>query len=48
VLVVNRHSRIHAAEIAAALRRRFDRVTVRRVRTEAENVLICATGKRSA
>jgi spermidine synthase len=48
VLVVNRHSRIHAAEIAAALRRRFARVTVRRVRTEAENVLICATGKRRA
>ena len=46
VLVVNRHARNAAAETAAALRRRFARVTTRRVRKDGENVLICATGTR--
>ena len=48
VLVVNRHARNDAAETAAALRRRFARVTTRRVRKDGDNVLICATGKRRA
>jgi spermidine synthase len=48
VLVVNRHGRRDAAETAAALRRHFARVMTRRVRKGAENVLICATGRRRA
>jgi len=41
-LVLNRHARRHAAQTAAALRERFSRVTMRRVRRGGENMLICA------
>jgi len=43
--VLNRHARNHAAETAAALRQGFARVTMRRVRRDGENVLICATDR---
>jgi len=46
VFVLNRHARQHAAETAAALRRGFARVTMRRMSREGENVLICAKDKR--
>jgi spermidine synthase len=48
VIVLNRYARNHAEETAAALARGFARVTLRRVRQDGENVLICATGKRRA
>ena len=46
VLVLNRHARHQAARIAAALRRGFAGVSMRRVRCDAGNVLIWATDPR--
>ena len=40
-LVLNRHRRRDADGVAAALRSRFREVRLRRVRREAENVLVC-------
>jgi protein-L-isoaspartate O-methyltransferase len=40
-LVINRHRRGDGRVVAAALRPRFRRIVVRRVRREGENVLIC-------
>jgi spermidine synthase len=45
-LVVNRHRRDDAAALVAALVPSFASVRQRRVRREAENVLVCATGRR--
>jgi spermidine synthase len=45
-LVINRHWRHTADETAERLRPRFDRIKLRRVRSEGENVLICCTGPR--
>ena len=45
-LVLNRHIR-HRAAATAALRRVFARVTTERVRRDAGNVLICASGPRA-
>jgi hypothetical protein len=43
VMVINRHRRRDVDKLAAALRPLFDEVTLRRVRTEGENVLVsCA------
>lgn len=46
-LVVNRHRRSDAHTLAAALRRRFEEVVLKRVRREAENVLVCARRPRT-
>jgi spermidine synthase len=46
VLVINRHRRGDAAGLAAALRPFFRDVRLRRVRREADNVLICCAGPR--
>jgi spermidine synthase len=43
VLVVNRHRRPHARETAAALAPYFAAIRLRRVRREADNILVCAT-----
>jgi hypothetical protein len=40
-LVLNRHRRSDAAEVAAMLRPRFEHVKVRRVRRGGENSLVC-------
>jgi spermidine synthase len=48
VLVVNRHRRRDAGRLAAALRPHFHDVRLRRVRREAENVLVCCAGPRQA
>jgi spermidine synthase len=45
-LVVNRHRRDDATALVAALAPHFTSVRQRRVRREAENVLVCATGRR--
>lgn len=45
-LVVNRHHRGDALAVAAALRPRFATIRLRRVRREAENVLVCCTAPR--
>jgi len=42
-LVVNRHRRPHARQTAAALAPYFAEIHLRRVRREADNILICAT-----
>jgi spermidine synthase len=42
-LVVNRHRRPHAGQTAAALAPYFAQVHLRRVRREADNILVCAT-----
>jgi predicted membrane-bound spermidine synthase len=42
-LVVNRHRRPHARETAAALAPYFAEIRLRRVRREADNILVCAT-----
>jgi spermidine synthase len=42
-LVVNRHRRPHAQATATALAEVFRRVRLRRVRREADNILVCAT-----
>jgi spermidine synthase len=42
-LVVNRHRRGDAHELAEALASTFEEVRLRRVRREAENVLVCCT-----
>jgi spermidine synthase len=42
-LVVNRHRRPHARETAAALTPYFAEVRLRRVRREADNILVCGT-----
>jgi spermidine synthase len=47
VLVVNHHRHGHARQAAAALRPLFAEVRLRRVRREAENVLVCGTGPRT-
>jgi spermidine synthase len=47
-LVVNRHRRPHARETAAALTPHFAVVRLRRVRREADNILVCATSPRGA
>lgn len=47
ILVLNRHRRGDAAPLAALMRESFRRVQVRRVRREAENVLICCAGPRA-
>lgn len=41
LLVLNRHRRRDARAVAAALRSRFGEVRLKRVRREAENVLVC-------
>jgi spermidine synthase len=41
-LVVNRHRRPHAGQTAAALAPHFGQVYLRRVRREADNILVCA------
>jgi spermidine synthase len=41
-LVVNRHRRPHAGQTAAALAPYFGQVYLRRVRREADNILVCA------
>jgi spermidine synthase len=46
-LVVNRHRRADAHALAEALRSMFGTVRLRRVRREAENVLVCALGRLS-
>jgi spermidine synthase len=46
VLVLNRHRRGDAGRLAALLRPRFHRVWLRRIRREAENVLLCCAGPR--
>ena len=46
VLVVNRHRRPHARETAAALAPFFTEVRLRRVRREADNILVCAQDPR--
>ena len=43
VLIVNRHRRPHARETAAALAPYFATIRLRRVRREADNILVCAT-----
>jgi hypothetical protein len=45
-LVLNRHRRDDAAAVVAALGPSFAAIRQRRVRREAENVLVCATGRR--
>lgn len=45
-LVVNRHRRGHARETAAALAPHFAEVRLRRVRREADNVLVCCSTPR--
>lgn len=47
VLIVNRHRRPHARETAAALAPHFAAVRLRRVRREADNILVCATRPRA-
>jgi spermidine synthase len=42
-LVVNRHRRPHARQTAAALEPYFAEIHLRRVRREADNILVCAT-----
>jgi spermidine synthase len=42
-LVVNRHRRPHARQTAAALAPYFAEIRLRRVRREADNILVCAT-----
>jgi len=44
-LVVNRHRRPHARQTAAALAPYFAEIRLRRVRREADNILICATAR---
>jgi len=46
VLVLNRHRRGDAGKLAEALRPGFAAITQRRVRREAENVLVCCAGRR--
>jgi spermidine synthase len=46
VLVVNRHRRPHARETAAALAPYFAAIRLRRVRREADNILVCAASPR--
>lgn len=46
VLVINRHWRHAATETAAVMRPLFERVTLKRVRREGENVLLCCTSPR--
>jgi spermidine synthase len=48
VLIVNRHRRPHARETAAALARLLSHVRLRRVRREADNILVCASAPRAA
>jgi len=45
-LVVNRHRRPHARQTAAALAPYFTEMHLRRVRREADNILICASAPR--
>ena len=45
-LVVNRHRRPHARQTAAALAPYFAEIHLRRVRREADNILICASAPR--
>ena len=45
-LVVNRHRRPHARQTADALAPYFSEIHLRRVRREADNILICATAPR--
>jgi spermidine synthase len=42
-LIINRHRRLHARQTAAALAPHFARIRLRRVRREADNILVCAT-----
>src|SRR5262245_31859665 len=42
-LVVNRHRRPHARQTAVALAPSFAEIQLRRVRREADNILVCAT-----
>lgn len=46
VLVLNRHGRREAGALVPALGPEFDEVRLRRVRREAENVLVCCSGRR--
>jgi spermidine synthase len=46
VLVVNRHRRPHARETALALAPAFKEIRLHRVRREADNILVCASGLR--
>ena len=46
VLVINRHRRPHARATAAALGPYFAVIRLRRVRREADNILVCATSPR--
>lgn len=48
VLVLNRHGRRDAAALLPVFERAFEEVRVRRVRREAENVLVCCSGRRPA
>lgn len=45
-LVINRHRRGDAHRLAAAMRRRFRHVRLKRVRREGENVLVCCLDPR--
>jgi hypothetical protein len=45
-LVVNRHRRADARALATSLAPLFEAITVRRVRREAENLLVCCRGAR--
>lgn len=45
-LVVNRHRRPHARQTAAALAPYFTEIHLRRVRREADNILVCASAPR--
>jgi spermidine synthase len=45
-LVVNRHRRPHARQTADALAPYFAEIHLRRVRREADNILVCATARR--
>jgi spermidine synthase len=44
-LVVNRHRRPHARQTAAALAPYFAEIHLRRVRQEADNILVCGTAR---
>jgi len=48
VLVLNRHRRTDAAQVAALLAPRFARIVRRRVRRSGDNVLVCCIGARVA
>ncbi|MGH7333231.1 MAG: spermidine synthase [Candidatus Rokuibacteriota bacterium] len=45
-LVVNRHRRPHALDTALALATSFEKIRLHRVRREADNILVCASGLR--